>query len=57
MGAGIKEYWILSPQNNTVQIFSLKENGVYAEPIMFSKNDIVKSTIFIDLEVKLADIF
>lgn len=57
MNAGIKEYWILSPQNSTVQIFSLKENGVYAEPLIFSKNDIVKSAIFEDLEVKLADIF
>ncbi|MGD9570027.1 MAG: Uma2 family endonuclease [Sedimentibacter sp.] len=57
MNAGIKEYWIVSPQNSTVQIFSLKENGVYSEPSMFSKDDIVKSIIFENLKVKLADIF
>jgi len=55
MNVGIREYWIVSPQNRTVQIFSLKENRAYSEPSMFSKNDIVKSTIF-DLKVKLDDI-
>lgn len=57
MNVGVMEYWIVSPQNNTVQIFSLKENGVYSEPAMYSKDDTVKSVVFEDLEIILADIF
>ncbi|NYB75109.1 Uma2 family endonuclease [Sedimentibacter hydroxybenzoicus DSM 7310] len=57
MNAGIKEYWIVSPQNSTVQIFILKENGIYSEPTMYSKNDIVKSETFEELKIKLSEIF
>ena len=57
MKAGIMEYWIVSPQNNSVQVFSLTEERTYSEPAMYSKNDIVKSTGFKDLEIKLSDIF
>lgn len=57
MKVGVKEYWIVSPQNNMVQIFSLKENGEYSEPLIYSKDEIVKSEVFEDLEIKLIDIF
>jgi len=57
MNAGIEEYWIISPQNKTVQIFSLKEKKIYSEPLIFSKDDVLKSTLFEDLQIKLVDIF
>lgn len=56
MNSGIKEYWIVSPRNNSIQIFSLKENKMYSEPIIYFK-DTVKSLIFEDLEIRLEDIF
>lgn len=57
MKSGIREYWIISPQNNTVQIFSLNESGNYSEPIIYSKKDLVKSVIFKDLEIDIEAIF
>ena len=57
MSVGVKEYWIVSPQNKTVQISTLNEDNCYSEPLIYSKEDIVKSDIFKDLAIKLGDIF
>jgi Uma2 family endonuclease len=57
MRVGVQEYWIISPKNNTVHVFPLKEDGFYSEPNIYSKDDIVKSSIFKDLEITLSDIF
>lgn len=42
---GVKEYWIISPKNSNVQIFSLNEENFYDEPITFYGDDIAKSKI------------
>ncbi len=57
MKVGVKEYWIISPKNSTVHVFTLKEDRLYSEPTIYSKEDVVKSSIFEDLEIKLNDIF
>lgn len=57
MKVGVREYWIISPQNGTVQIFTLKEDKRYSEPIMYSKDDMLRSVTFEDLEIRLKDIF
>ncbi|EYE89450.1 hypothetical protein Q428_02345 [Fervidicella metallireducens AeB] len=57
MRFGVKEYWIISPKNKTVEIFSLQESNFYSEPTLYSKDDIVKSSIFEDLSIGLKDIF
>lgn len=54
---GVKEYWIISPKNNNVQIFNLNENGFYNEPIVYYKDNIAESNIFQDLRVSLKEIF
>lgn len=51
MKVGVKEYWIISPQNKTVQIFTLNEDSLYSEPIMYSKEDMIKSVVFFDLKM------
>lgn len=57
MKLGVKEYWIISPKNSIVHIFTLKEDRFYSEPTIYSKEDVVKSSTFEDLEIKLNDIF
>lgn len=57
MRFGVKEYWIISPKENFVQIFYLNENGQYKEPKIYLKNDVVKSEVFGDLEINLSDVF
>ena len=39
MKVGVKEWWIISSKNNTVHIFTLKEDRVYSEPTIYSKED------------------
>ena len=43
--------------NNYCTLFILKEDRFYFEPTIYSKEDVVKSIIFEDLEIKLNDIF
>lgn len=54
---GIKEYWVISPKNSNVQIFNLNEEDFYNEPIVYYKDDTVKSNIFENLDIKLDHIF
>jgi Uma2 family endonuclease len=57
MRFGIREYWIISPKNNTVEVFTLRDDGVYGEPRIFSKDDVIHSQIFLDLSVRLQELF
>ncbi|MEA4902891.1 Uma2 family endonuclease [Desulfitobacterium sp.] len=57
MGFGVQEYWIVSPKSQTVEVFFLKEDGTYSEPIVFSKDDVVRSGVLSELEIRLSDIF
>jgi Uma2 family endonuclease len=54
---GVKEYWIVSPKNNDIQIFNLDENGFYGEPTTFYGDSIAISTVFEGLRVCLKDLF
>jgi len=37
--AGVKEYWIVSPEAKYVEIFLLQEDGKYAEGIIYEEKD------------------
>lgn len=55
---GVKEYWIISPKNMTAEIFLLDENTrYYNEPIIYIKEQILRSEIFKDFSFKLKNIF
>jgi Uma2 family endonuclease len=51
--AGVKEYWIVDPYHNAVQIYILGENNSYGKSKVYSQNDKVKVGIFDDLEIDL----
>ena len=53
---GVEEYWIASPKSKTIQVFVLQD-GIYFEYATFSKDDIVKSYYFKDIEIKLNEIY
>ncbi len=57
MNVGISEYWIVSPQNRTIQIFSLNKDGKYSEPNMYLNDDIVQSIVFDDFKVGMMKLF
>ncbi len=52
---GVKEYWIIFPEYDTIEVFSLENDGYK----IFSKgtdDEIVKSKLLEGLEVKVSDI-
>ncbi len=53
---GVKEYWIVDPGERTVEIYFLKERAFILER-SYSKDSILKSPSFVDLEVRLPEIF
>lgn len=57
MKAGVKEYWIISPQNKTIQVFSLNKEGKYSEPTIYFTDSRVQSKVFEDLGIQIKDIF
>jgi len=54
---GVREYWIISPENKVVDVFVLKEDKKYHLIGKFADDDKVKVNIFEGLEINLADIF
>ncbi len=55
--AGVKVYWIVEPDQKLVSIFTLQSNGRYGRPEMYTDGDIVKVSIFPDLEIDLNPVF
>lgn len=57
--AGIKEYWIITPETETIVRYSLNEQGHYATPDMYilGEDEIITSKSFCDMSIKLADVF
>lgn len=54
--AGVKEYWIVFPQDKTISVFVLKK-AKYEFIGMFAKDSKVKVNIFEDFYVDLAEVF
>ncbi len=54
--SGVREYWIVDPSNQIVEVYKLSEN-VFTEPQVYGKDDTVTDSIFEDLEINLHDIF
>lgn len=54
--AGVKEYWIVDPLYETVEVFSLKDNAFHRADV-FLKNDIVTVNIFDNFKIQLSNIF
>ncbi len=53
--AGVKEYWIVNPIDNTLMIFKSGENGEYGKPEIYTEKDKVEvdvlGSLVIDLEI------
>ena len=53
---GVREYWIVDPGEEFVEIYCLKDN-VYALWKSFSKNETLESPMFPDFRIELTTIF
>lgn len=55
--AGIKEYWIVEPDQKIVSVFLLQSNGRYGRPEMYTNEDKIQVSIFPELEIDLKSVF
>lgn len=54
--SGVREYWIIDPDKEAVEVFTLTEAG-YELADQFAKDDTLTSPLLADLEIALADVF
>ena len=54
--AGVKEYWIVMPQEKLIEVFIL-ENGKYRRVKTYAQDDEVPSHTLPELSLKLEEIF
>ena len=56
--SGVREYWVIDPLHNTIQVFKLNKDGRYDFPEIYAEDDIIKVGIFDnELEIYLEIIF
>ncbi len=55
--AGVKEYWVVEPDQNLVSVFLIQLNGRYGRPEMYIEEDTIKVSLFPDFEIDLKKIF
>jgi Uma2 family endonuclease len=53
---GIPEYWIVDPQTQTILVLELRGN-TYTEIGNFSNDELVKSSVFGQLNLKVSEVF
>jgi len=55
--AGVPEYWIISPSDKTVQVYTLDERGKYGAPAVYTPNDQAPVGVLPELVIDLARVF
>lgn len=55
--AGVKEYWLVSPIEKTVQVFKLNDEGIYIGLAPKVEDDILGTPIIPNLEIDLMEVF
>jgi len=54
---GVLEYWIVYPEENTLSVFHLTQEGKYSRPEVYTEQDSIKVGIFEDLTIELSEVF
>jgi Uma2 family endonuclease len=55
--AGVREYWIVAPEDEMVDVFLLNEENKYIHSGKYANQDRLKVNIFNDLEIDLTKVF
>lgn len=54
---GVKEYWVVEPDQKLVSVFILQDSGRYGRTEMYTHEDKIKVSIFSNFEVDLKPVF
>ena len=54
---GVKEYWIVHPEEQTVMVFKIGEEGMYGKPERYAGDDTISVPLFGDLVIDLKSVF
>ncbi len=54
--SGVKEYWIIDPLDDSVEVYSLHENGMYSKQEVYEKKDKI-GLHSLDLSIDLNEVF
>jgi Uma2 family endonuclease len=52
----VREYWIVDPRNEVIEVYLLQENG-FGEQQLYTKGDMIQVSIFADCQVDLHHVF
>ncbi len=55
--AGVREYWIVDPNTETITRFNLEQNDIYGHPYIFLSDEVMPSIIFPDFSLALTELF
>jgi len=54
---GVKEYWLLYPNDRTLLVYKLSEEGRYAQPKVFGEGDVVPVPLLGELVIDMGKVF
>ncbi|KGK81037.1 hypothetical protein DP73_21870 [Desulfosporosinus sp. HMP52] len=54
---GVREYWIVHPEEKTISVFQLTKEGKFSRPEVYIEKDSIAVGIFQDLIIDLQDVF
>lgn len=54
---GVREYWIVDPDQEDINVLLLAADGKYDEPVTYKRGEKIKPSIFEDLEIDLGEVF
>lgn len=55
--SGVKEYWMVFPDENIFEVFILDENSKYQLGARYSREDTIHVEMLGDLKIELVDVF
>lgn len=57
MQAGVKEYWIVNPMLNIIQVYELDQHGQYKQVDSLKETGMIESTVLPGFRVNLEEVF
>lgn len=55
--SGVKEYWVVSPTEKNMMIYTLDHEGKYQPSRLFTRGDIIRSSVLEGFALDLSDVF